>query len=298
MRASIVIVTWNSEAEIAGLLESITEWLDASWDVFVVDNASSDHTVAQVRGCSLPVHLTCLDENIGFGAANNLALRSVSTSGTVLLNPDTVLIDDSLRDLVRLSMNANCIVGPRLLNEDLSIQPSASCPPASLRGTLRIFLPGRAMPTRWASMLEPWRARTTIRAGWLSGACVAAPTSLLRRLGPFDEAIHLYGEDMDLGLRAEALQIPRLFAPDVARVVHLGDRSSGQRFSDAGLALSVQNRRAVVRTRMGRAREKWDDVNELGLTLTRLAGKRLIGADTTRQRSWLRARFIGRSPRR
>jgi len=291
MNGSIVIVTWNSASEIGPLLESIGRWLPDTWDVIVVDNASSDSTVMRVDESSRPVRLIRTWQNLGFGAANNIGVHDVTTAATVLLNPDTLLLDDSLVSLVDLAMATGCLAGPRLMSPDGTAQPSASCLPASLTGTLRIVIPASALPERWASAVEPWRAARTVRAGWLSGACIAAPTSLLRRLGPFDESIHMYGEDMDLGLRAESHGIPRLFAPDVARVVHLSDRSSAQRYRDRGLAVSVRNRRNIVRRRLGRHRERWDDLNEVGLAVTRLAGKRLLGRSAARQQAWFRARF-------
>lgn len=291
MNASLVIVTWNSESEIGDLLQSVDRWLPSSWEVVVVDNWSTDATVARVAESRRHVRLVRCDENLGFGRANNVGVRKVSSPVTILINPDTVLVDGSLVALADLALATNSLVGPRLMNSDGTPQASASCLPASVPGTLRVFMPAAVLPKTFASVLEPWRATRTVRAGWLSGACIAAPTCLFRRLGPFDESIHMYGEDLDLGLRAQQLGIARLFAPDVARIVHLGDRSSSQCYRDRGLAVSVRNRRSVVRRRLGATRERWDDVNEFGLAATRLAGRSLLGRDASRQQAWFRARL-------
>jgi GT2 family glycosyltransferase len=88
------------------------------------------------------------------------------------------------------------------------------------------MLPGAVTPRRALKYTEPYRLDERVRVTWLTGACVAAPSSILRSLGPFDPEIHLYGEDLDLGLRAQRQGVSSYFCPDVARIVHHGGGSS------------------------------------------------------------------------
>jgi GT2 family glycosyltransferase len=96
-----------------------------------------------------------------------------------------------------------------------------------------------------------------VRVAWLTGACVAAPREALLELGPFDEAIHLYAEDMDLGLRAARAGIPSWLLPDTGAVVHHGGASARVRFGGREYGMAARNRRTVVRRVHGARAERW-----------------------------------------
>jgi len=80
--------------------------------------------------------------------------------------------------------------------------------------------------------------------GWAVGCAVVARTDTLRRLGPFDERIFLYGEDLDLGLRADAAGVQTWFWPS-ARVIHAGAHSSARAFGGEPFELPTTSRRAL-----------------------------------------------------
>jgi N-acetylglucosaminyl-diphospho-decaprenol L-rhamnosyltransferase len=285
---TLVVVTWNSAQELPGLLTSIERHLGEGAGTIVVDNASDDATCSIARGWGRKVRLVELDENIGFGAANNIGIRLARTPVVIMLNPDTLLVDDSLSSLAHAAAKSRCLWGPELLNPDGTRQPSASPPPGGWELAVAALLPARLMPRRLRWRCEPWRARSRLTVGWLTGACVAASRDMLLELGPFDDSIHLYSEDLDLGTRAHAQGYASVFAPDIARVVHLGDRSSSQVFPDAGLEASVRNRRLVVRARLGRRRERWDFATQVAFHATRVVAKKALGKPTTREQTWLR----------
>ncbi len=99
-------------------------------------------------------------------------------------------------------------------------------------------------PLRHAGLPVDGRASRSA-VGWAVGCCIAARTDTLRRLGPFDERIFLYGEDLDLGLRAADAGVETWFRPD-ARVLHHRARSSGRAFGGEPFDLLATQRRAVV----------------------------------------------------
>ena len=286
---SLVVVTWNSANELGPLLASVTEHLRAEHEVVVVDNASSDATAEVAERWDGPLRLIRNDHNAGFGAANNQGIRAARHDAVVLLNPDTLLVDGSLAALGARALREQALCGPRLLNPDGTVQPSASAPPAGWQDTLRVVLPGAAMPAPLARRCEPWRSDRDVEVGWLTGACIAAPREVLLALGPFDEDIHLYSEDLDVAIRARRAGVRNLFVPTVARVIHLGDRSSSQAFADAGLAASARNRRVVLERRYGTARARYDVALQVAHLSTRIAGKRVLGRDTAHEQAWLRA---------
>jgi GT2 family glycosyltransferase len=149
------------------------------------------------------------------------------------------------------------------------------------------FFPAVLMPTWLRFRCEPWRSPTNVDVGWLTGACLVARRDFLLELGPFDERIHLYGEDLDLGIRARRTGARNVYSPDVARVVHLGDRSSQRRFADSGLELSIRNRRLVVQAGFGRGRERFDFGLQVVYHALRWVAKRMLRRDCTREQRWL-----------
>jgi GT2 family glycosyltransferase len=287
---SIVVVTWNCADALSTLAGSLNEHLaDTEPQLVVVDNASDDDPFAAARRWAGPLELVRLPENRGFGAAANEGVRQAGGDVVVLLNPDTWLVDASLRDLARAALDRDALVGPRILDPDGSVQPSASGPVTGPWPWIRAFVPGAISPAPLAARTEPWRLDRAARVTWLTGACLAASRERLLALGPFDESLHLYAEDLDLGLRAARQGIESWFQPDVARVVHVGDVSSGRRYADAGLDVAAVNARLVLERAFGeRAAARALRADRLRLRL-RLSAKKLVRRPTERDRAALAA---------
>jgi N-acetylglucosaminyl-diphospho-decaprenol L-rhamnosyltransferase len=283
---AFVVVSWNSSDELPALLDSIGRYL-ADAQLVVVDNGSTDGSAELVQESRGDAKLIRLDENRGFGAAANVGVAAASGQVIVLLNPDVRLVDGSLRDLATVAWTTRSLCGPELLNEDLSRQPSASAVPAGWEGALDALLPASLMPRLLRERCEPWRAQSTREVGWVVGACLAARREVLLELGPFDERLHLYAEDMDLALRARG--IASIYCPDVARVIHIGERATRRRFGDERIARKLLTRRLVVRTHRGAARERYDYAAQFGFHTTRYLAKRALSRDARPERSWLAA---------
>jgi GT2 family glycosyltransferase len=265
-------------------------------ELLVVDNASTDRVgeaLARWRG---PSRFIALTENVGFGAASNVGVAEAEGEVTVLLNPDTELLDDGLDRLAATAAELRALVGPRLLNTDGSVQPSASGPPVGAWPWVGALLPGTIQPDAVRAHTEPYRLERRLRVSWLTGACVAAPTALLRELGPFDTALHMFSEDVDLGLRAAAAGASSWFDPDSCRIVHHGQASSTLAYGsrDGYRPTAALNRRAAVRRAYGPRRE-WLAWRAMRLNLRlRLAAKTLLGRATERDRAAVRAAVLAR----
>lgn len=288
-RFTAVVVTWNSAAEVPGLIESVERHLGEHCRLLFVDNASEDHTAATIARLAPRHRVIKLDRNIGFGAASNLGVREAQTDVVALLNPDTLMIDGSLADLARLAAGERALFAPRLLNPDGTAQISARPALASWEGALISFWPGALMPPWLRKRCEPWRYDLRLPAGWLSGACLIAARALLCELGPFDDRLVLYGEDADLALRGWLTGVPSLFAADVAQVVHLGNRSASQAFDDTGTQRKIEARWWVVHERFGAGRGILDLAAEFLLYATRWLIKRLLWRDASNEACWIRA---------
>ena len=207
---SIIIVNYNVKDYLLQCLRSLDQ-LDPSlqWEVIVVDNNSTDGSVQDLREQFPLVSWIALDENIGYGKANNLGLEKARGRYTLFLNPDTIVGRDVLRTMTSyLDEHPDVgIAGCKVLNPDGSFQVACR----------------RGLPTPWASFCKlfglqsifpnsPIFARynltylpidETYAVDALIGAFMMGPTSLLQQLGGFDPAFFMYGEDIDLCYRVK-----------------------------------------------------------------------------------------------
>lgn len=263
---AVVVVLHRSREHLAALLASLT----GDPQLVVVDTGPDDGgaQLAERHGA----HVIVRRDNPGFGAANNLALAHVTQPVTVLLNPDTI-DHGALPELTRRAQTPG-LHAPRLLNPDGSVQRTAH----PLPGTLGAFIPALLpiKPTR----AEPFRARSSRSVGWAIAAALAARTETLETLGPFDPGIHLFAEDMDLCLRAQAQGVRTIYHPDLV-MTHTG-RHSIDREPFETLA---RNRRAVIQATRGNTARRLDDAAQLLTFATRAAVKR----PNTRERAQLAA---------
>lgn len=215
MSVSIVVVSWNSAADIG---ESVRSGREQGAEVIVVDNASSDNSpeVARRAGANVVIEA---GGNLGFGRGCNLGLERASGGLILFLNPDARLEPGAVDGIERFFQehpDAD-IVGPAIHDESGRKLRSAG-PPWSLamevlnKTVLHRLLPGPA---------------GTLKVGWVTGAALAGRTESVRRLGGFDPKIFLYYEDLDLGARARAQGMSIWFTDSVG-VVHKGKRSSNR----------------------------------------------------------------------
>jgi N-acetylglucosaminyl-diphospho-decaprenol L-rhamnosyltransferase len=287
---AIVTVTHNSAPELAALLRSVERHLPLA-HVVVADNASQDDSVAVARSFAGRITVLELEQNHGFGVACNIALRTVREPVAGLLNPDVELLDQSLLELAReLGRPAGeaRILAPIVLRPDGSRQDSVHPVPTSAADLLRAVIPPGLVPGRLGIPLAPWRADRPRRVGWAVGCALIARTATLERLGPFDEQIFLYGEDLELGLRSAAAGIETWFWP-TARVLHRGAHSSRAAFGGEPFERLAQARHDVIQRRLGSGRARGDDLAQSVTFLSRSALKRLAGRPAEREREQLSA---------
>ncbi len=276
----------------------MNEHLDGSQELIVVDNRSDDDPEAEAATWKGTSRFLPQSENLGFGAASNVGVAAAAGEATVLLNPDTELLDDGLDRLAAAALELDALIGPRILNADRSLQASASGPEVGGWPWLRALLPGAVQPRVMLARTEPYRLDRRTEVDWLTGACVAGPTAQFRRLGPFDPQLHMYGEDIDLGLRAGAAGVRSFFDPLACRIVHHGQGSSSQVYGsgDGWRPTGTLMWRAVVRRAYGPRRE-WLGWRALRLNLRlRLLSKTLLGRASERDRKALEGAVAANPP--
>ena len=277
---SVVVVLHDSGPELAALLPTL-ERHAAGAQLIVVDTGSHDDgpALAAAQGAEVLV----LADNPGFGAANNAGLARARHDVTVLLNPDTELADHSLHELAALARTIpRALHVPRLLESDGRVQRSAHPLPGTVGALLPALVHPPLLPRPLRERAEPHRSERSRSVGWAIAACLAARTELLRELGPFDPAIHLFAEDMELGLRARALGIPTILHPRL-RVRHTGGHSVHR--GGEPYALLARRRRETVESVLGPRARALDDTAQLVTFATRAAARAALGRGASRERA-------------
>ena len=228
---SIIIVNWNVRDLLRECLRSIEAGKGGlSLEIIVVDSASSDDSVAMVRSEFPSVRLIPCTENVGFPRGNNIGLREASGDYLLLLNPDTVVVDDTLAVLVSyLQANPDVgAVGPQLLNPDGSVQSSRRRFPTAATGFFEsTWLEGLApgILRRYYALDLPDDA--TADVDWLTGACIMVPRSTYEVVGGMDEGYFMYSEELDWCRRIKESGRRVVYYP-AAQVLHHVGKSSEQ----------------------------------------------------------------------
>lgn len=286
---ALVTVTYNSAPELRRLAASVRRHLPRA-RLVVVDSASEDESVEAARQAGADV--IPLGDNHGFGYAANAGVAAVDEPVTILANPDVELVDASLAALAATA-DPGRLLAPLLLNADGSPQDSAHPEPASAATALHALLPGPALPAPLRRIAQPWRSRAPRRVAWATAACLVADTGTLKELGPFDDSIFLYAEDLDLGLRAREAGMETWFHPE-ARVVHTRAHSTTRAFGGENHDLLARQRRNVVERRLGPARARLDDAIELATFAERWLLRRIARRDAASESARFRARRAAR----
>jgi N-acetylglucosaminyl-diphospho-decaprenol L-rhamnosyltransferase len=177
---TVVLVTFNS----AHCVQALADNLHVFPNIYVVDNASEDDTLLLLRALLPHAQIFAQHANIGFGRANNVALRNIKTTFALLLNPDCHISVDAVNTLIE---SANtfpdaAILAPQVIRPDGSIEVSYRWPSLS-----------------WKSHGPAASAPCCV--GFTTGAVLLLRHSLFTTEQFFDEDFFLYYEDEDLCLR-------------------------------------------------------------------------------------------------
>lgn len=228
---SILIVSYNTrEMTLEAISSAVRETTAVRYEIIVVDNASTDGSADAIAAHPARPHLIRLDENIGFGRANNLAAEMAKGDYILLLNSDTVVLDEAIDRLVAFAKaNRRALIwGGRTLFADGRLNPSSCwqrmtmwnlfCRVVGLTG----FFPRSELFNGEA--YGAWPRDRVREVDIVSGCFLLIPRPIWLALGGFDEAFFMYGEDADLCLRAKRIGARPKITPE-AVIVHHGGAS-------------------------------------------------------------------------
>lgn len=229
MDLSVIIVSWNTREVLRACLESVArQQSNATVEVWVVDNASSDGSAQMVWEAFPDVHLIENRENVGFARANNAAIAASTGRYVLLLNSDTVVHPGAFDVLVRfLDEHPEAgAAGPHTLNPDGSLQISCYPSPTLARELWFLLHLDRLRPYGSYDMAT-WSTSQPRAVDAVLGACLIVRRTILEQIGALDPAYFMYSEEIDLCYRIRRAGW-RIYWTPQAKIVHYGGQSTRQ----------------------------------------------------------------------
>jgi len=230
---AIIIVTYNSADHIMACLESIRyNQCSLKSEVIVVDNNSSDHTIAHISKFFPEVQVITSQRNRGFAAAVNTGVACCDSEHVLLLNPDTVVVGQAISQITDFAAKnpSYGVYGGRTLKLDGSLEPS-SCWGIPSLWSLALFACGITTIARGNRILDPesiggWERDSIREVGMVTGCFLLVTRKIFMSLGGLDERYFMYGEDVDFSIRARNAGYRPVINPEAVIIHEVGQSSA------------------------------------------------------------------------
>lgn len=234
---SIIIVSWNTRDILYDCIKSTSsQTSDIDYETIVVDNASTDGSTEMVKTRFPQVVLIDNSENRGFAAANNQGIKVAKGRYVLLLNSDTVVLDQAIAKIVSFADDnpEAAVVGCRVLNPNGTLQRTCFMFPSLLNMFLSTAYLYKFFPrSRFFGREQmSWWNRDDVReVDVVTGCFMLVRREAIEPVGVMDERFFMYGEETDWCYRFKKAGWKILFTPD-AEIIHLGGASSKQMKSE------------------------------------------------------------------
>lgn len=289
---SIIIVNWNGGDLLRRCVETIvTSRPETSYEIVIVDNASQDDSLDQLRASESLAPLIAKQqvrifentENRGFGAANNQGFALTDSPFLFLLNLDTEVRPGTIDTLMRAIKSDPGIglCGPKIINTDGSLQISAFFNPPRVWHTvlsqLKLYL---LLPQRIRGELllgRHWDHDRRRSVPMLSGAAMLARREMIDEVGGFNERFHMYSEDTEWCWRITKANWKLVFVPE-AVLLHHGAQSSMKRWSSQErLKVRLEANYKFEHSALPRWRVTANQLANYVVVCAQIAGRKLLG---------------------
>lgn len=211
-KLSFIIVNYNVKEFLQNLLQSLSKATrNIPSEIIVVDNASTDGSVEVVREKHPEVKLIANDTNVGFGAANNMGFEQSEGEYAVLINPDTIVKEDTFEKLLAFferTPDAG-IAGCKVLNPDGSLQlpcrrsfPGPWTSFTKVVGLSKLFPKSKLFAKYNLTYMDE---NDTYEVDAISGAFMMVRREVYQKINGFDTDFFMYGEDLDFCYRTQKL---------------------------------------------------------------------------------------------
>lgn len=230
MDISVVIVNYNVREFLNNALVSLFKSLEGySAEVFVVDNASDDGSIELIQKNYPTVQLIVNAANLGFAKANNQALARSKGKYLLLLNPDTIIQEDTIKKLIAFFQSTADagIVGCKILNPDGSFQlpcrrsfPTPWTAFTKTFGLSALFPKSKIFARYNLTYLDP---DETYEVDAVSGSFMMVKREVYDKIGGLDETFFMYGEDLDWCYRVQQSGWKVYYVPTTSIIHYKGE---------------------------------------------------------------------------
>lgn len=199
MKLTVIIVSYNVKYYVEQCLFSLQRALKGiQGEVFVIDNHSRDESIYYLSSRFKDVHFIDSNHNLGFARANNIVIRQTTGKYVLLLNPDTIVAENTIRDAISFMDRHPKAggAGVKMFNSDGSLAPESR---RGIPTPFTSFLKMLGSTKRYYMSHLPWEEPAQIEI--MSGAFCLLRRSALQKIGLLDEDFFMYGEDIDLSFR-------------------------------------------------------------------------------------------------
>ncbi len=229
---SIIIVNYNVRDFLENALKSIERAIEGiNAEVFVVDNASEDGSVEMLKQKFPWVKVIANDRNLGFARANNQALKIAKGKYILLINPDTVVQEDTFKVLISfLESHPECgMAGCKILNPDGTLQlacrrsfPTPWVAFTKMVGLSTLFPKSKIFAKYNLTYLDP---DVITEVDLISGSFMMVRREVYEQVGGLDEDFFMYGEDIDWCYRIKKAGWKIYYVP-LTQIIHFKGEST------------------------------------------------------------------------
>ena len=209
---SVIILNYNAGKLLLDCVESIKKSKYNNLEIIVVDNISSDNSQTECKEKFPDIKLIQNDENFGYCEGNNIGIRNAKGEYIIVLNPDTIVEENSINELVSAYKEiGDGLFQPKILslNEEDVLQSTGNM--------IQIFGFGFA---RDKGERNAEKEEKIEKIGYASGTCLFTSKRIFEKIGYFDKFLFLYHDDLDLGWRASQMGINSYYVPK-SKIFHV-----------------------------------------------------------------------------
>jgi GT2 family glycosyltransferase len=245
---SIIIVNYNVKEFVKNLLYSLQKALDNyTSEIIIIDNASSDGSVADIKEKFIDVNLIANKVNIGFGKANNQGLEIAKGKYIVLLNPDTIVREDTfsnLIDFMKRTPNAG-MTTCKVLNPDGTLQlacrrgfPGPWTSFTKIAGLSKLFPKNKLFSKYNLTYLDENEIN---EVDAISGSFMMFTREVYENVGGFDPQFFMYGEDLDLCYRVQQAGFKVYYVPSTEIIHYKGESTKRSNIDEVKIFYSAMH---------------------------------------------------------
>jgi GT2 family glycosyltransferase len=233
MDVSVIIVNWNTRSILRDCLSSVFKQTQGiEFEVIVIDNGSSDSSVQMVETEFSQVNIIANTENRGFAAANNQGMAVAKGRYVLLLNSDTVILDDVIKKTVLFADTHRevAVVGCRVLNADRTLQQTCFMFPSVLNMLLATTCLYKLFPRNrffGRERMTWWNRDSVSEVDVATGCFMLVRRQAIEKIGLMDERFFVYGEETDWCYRFKKSGWKIMFTPD-GQIIHYGGQTTKQ----------------------------------------------------------------------